>query len=117
MPTVLLEKASELPSGAALRVVLAVLRATWGWSKEGGSGETAPQTVHRRWGELPNRDLASATGRSKPAVRQAAKALEGTWITRVRPGDGASLYRILPSALLPGEEGESVKRRLPSYFR
>jgi hypothetical protein len=111
VPTALLEKAIDVPSGAALRVVLAVLRATWGWtskcpSKEGGSGETAPQTVHKRWVELPNGDLADATGRSEPAVRRAAEALEGAWISRVRPGEGAHVYRILPSAFLPDDEGE-----------
>jgi hypothetical protein len=109
VPTALLEKASEFSTGATLRAVLAVLRATWGWTskctpKEKGSGERGSQTVHKRWAELSMPTLAGIAGRSEPAVRRAAKALEGTWISRVRPGEGAHHYRILPGALSPGSE-------------
>jgi len=115
VPTALLEKASDLSSATALRALLAVLRATWGWTrKEQCSGETASQTaqkqetrkrtVHRRWAELSTSTLSGLTGCSEPALREAIGALEGTWISRVRPGRGAYLYRVLPGAFKPGEE-------------
>jgi hypothetical protein len=123
VPTALLEKASDLPSATALRALLAVLRATWGWtSKEQRSGETASQTaqkqtVHQRWAELPTSTLSGLTGCSEPALREAIGALEGEWIARVQPGHGAYLYRILPGAFEPAEEaadGAESRSKKPS---
>ncbi len=153
VPTSLLSQASELPTGAALRTALAVLRETWGWthpreSASTGSTETPESTgghpshrdtsrrdasrrdasygashreascrdagdpdggeengrehVHQKWAQLSHRDLASATGRSETAVKEAAKALQGRWLCRRRPGHGAFYYRIRPEALAPG---------------
>ena len=128
VPTTLLEKTSDLPSATALRALLAVLRATWGWtSKEQRSGETASQTaqkqetheqtVHQRWAKLPTNTLSGLTGRSEPTLREALGALEGEWIARVQPGHGAYLYRILPGAFEPAEEaadGEESRPKKPS---
>ncbi len=108
VPTALLEGLSDFESGTELRVVLAVLRGTWGWTRkkpEGNPhGETNPQSgqprvVHDRWAQLSNRGLAEATGRSETAVTRAAKALQGEWLGRVRPGSGPYQYRFLPEAI------------------
>ncbi|PSQ94065.1 MAG: hypothetical protein BRD30_00685, partial [Bacteroidetes bacterium QH_2_63_10] len=123
VPTALLEEVSNLPSATALRVLLAVLRATWGWtSEEQRSGETVSQTaqkqtVHQRWAELPTGTLSGLTGRSEPTLREALGALEGEWIARVQPGQGAYLYRILPGAFEPEEkaaDGEESRPKSPS---
>jgi hypothetical protein len=106
VPSALLENARDLESGAELRVALAVLRGTWGWT----CSETDPQSgdeqvVHDRWAQLSNRELADATGRSETAVAEAATALQGEWIERVRPGHGSHQYRFLPESVgnEPGE--------------
>lgn len=100
VPTALLDKLPTFDTGAGLRVVLAVLRGTWGWtSKEMDPQSGTLQAVHDRWTELSSRALAKMTGRSKTAVTRAAKALQGTWIGRVRPGNGACKYRFLPEAV------------------
>ncbi|WP_263811034.1 replication protein [Salinibacter pepae] len=100
VPTALLEELPTLDTGAGLRVVLAVLRGTWGWtSKEMDPQSGALQAVHDRWTELSSRALAKMTGRSKTAVTRAAKALQGKWIGRVRPENGACKYRFLPEAV------------------
>jgi len=105
VPTTLLEKASELQSTTALRAVLAVLRETWGWtSKENRSGEKRSTTVHKRWAEISTSRLSRLTGRSEPALREATSALEGEWISRVQPGQGAYLYRLLPGGFGPKSE-------------
>jgi hypothetical protein len=153
VPTSLLSRASELPTGASLRTALAVLRETWGWTHPresastgptetpestgeqsshrdascvdashgtscrdascrdasygdadhpGGGEENGREHVHQKWARLSHRDLASATGRSETAVKEAAKALQGRWLCRRRPGHGAFYYRIRPEALAPG---------------
>ncbi|MCS4185033.1 replication protein [Salinibacter ruber] len=108
VPTALLEGLSGFDSGTELRVVLAVLRGTWGWTRnesEGNPhGENTPQSgqprvVHDRWAQLSNRKLAEATGRSETAVTRAAKTLQGEWIERVRPGNGPHQYRFLPEEI------------------
>ncbi len=108
VPTALLKGLSGFDSGTELRVVLAVLRGTWGWTHNESEGnlheETNPQSgqprvVHDRWAQLSNRELAKATGRSETAVTQAAKALQGEWLGRVRPGSGPYQYRFLPEAI------------------
>lgn len=97
VPTALLEQASDVGSGTELRVVLAVLRRTWGWTRHRKDPQSGEQSVvHDRWAQLSNRELASATGRSETVVGQAAEALQGEWIERVRPGSGAYQYRFLP---------------------
>ena len=96
VPTALLEQAADVGSGTDLRVVLAVLRRTWGWTSHTTDPQSGEQeTVHDRWAQLSNRELASATGRSQTAAGQAAQALQGEWIERVRPGNGAYQYRFL----------------------
>jgi len=138
VPTSLLSRASELPTGAALRTVLAVLRETWGWTHPRESASTglaeAPSSpseassygdscgsascrgadaprggekksrehVHQKWARLSYGDLASATGRSETAVKEAAEALDGRWLCRRRPGHGSFYYRIRPEGLAPG---------------
>jgi hypothetical protein len=119
VPTALLEKASGLSSATALRVLLAVLRATWGWTREEQrSGETASQTaqkqtVHQRWAELPTSRISGLTGCSEPAIREAIGALEEEWISRVQPGHGPYLYRILPKAFEPEEKAASGEESCP----
>ncbi|MFB6273503.1 MAG: hypothetical protein ABEL51_11475, partial [Salinibacter sp.] len=106
VPTALLESASGIDSGTELRVVLTILRRTWGWTgkdTDPQSGESgALRIVHDRWVQLSNRELAEATGRSETAVSEAAKTLQGEWIERVRPGSGAYQYRFLPEAVGDG---------------
>jgi len=119
VPTALLEEASDLPSATALRVLLVVLRATWGWtSEEQRSDETASQTaqkqtVHQRWAELATSTLSGLTGCSEPAIREAIGALEGRWISRVQPGHGAYMYRILPGAFDPEEKATGGEDKRP----
>jgi len=133
VPSALLTSVGALPSGAALRVLMATLRRTWGWTQappHGGtrSGESGAQSastpagegqakglasedaagpVHQRWAEISVPALAAATGRSAPSVRQAARALakEG-WIHRVRFGQSAYHYRVRTEPLLPGQSPE-----------
>jgi hypothetical protein len=113
VPTALLEGASELASATELRVVLAVLRETWGWTDRETDPESGQkQTVHDRWTRLSAEDLAEATGRSTSAVKDAAKALQGRWIGRTRPGNRAYQYRFLPEAVgdtLGEDPGETPK--------
>ncbi|WP_251980322.1 hypothetical protein [Salinibacter ruber] len=135
VPTSLLSRASELPTGAALRTALAVLRETWGWTHARGSASTGPteapkstseasssrgadappdgeeegrEHVHQKWARLSHRELARATGRSETAIKEAAEALQGRWLCRRRPGHGAFYYRIRPEALAPSPSPEST---------
>lgn len=98
LPTELLEKTSELGS-AELRVLLVVLRKTWGWTETKQKPEGGDETVHARWTGLSTQDLSDATGRSETAVKGAAKGLEGEWIERARPSSGAYQYRFLPEVV------------------
>ncbi|WP_251963166.1 hypothetical protein [Salinibacter ruber] len=98
LPTELLEKTSELGS-AQLRVLLVVLRGTWGWTEDKQKPEGGHETVHARWTGLSTQDLSDATGRSETAVKRAIKALEGEWVERARPSSGAYHYRFLPEAV------------------
>ena len=113
VPTALLEQAtlkgtSDIGSGTALRVILAILRQTWGWTSQRSNPPNGQQeTVHDRWAQLSNRELANATGRSETAVGQAAQSLQGEWTQRVRPGNGAYQYRFLPEAVGDYPEEES----------
>jgi hypothetical protein len=133
VPSALLTSVGALPSGAALRVLMATLRRTWGWTQasphggarsgesgaqgastpagegrpKGSTSEDAAGPVHQRWAEISGPALAAATGRSAPSVRQAARALakEG-WIHRVRFGQSAYHYRVQAEPLLPGQSPE-----------
>lgn len=98
LPTELLEKTSRLGS-AELRVLLVVLRKTWGWTETKQKPEGGDETVHARWTEASTQDLSDTTGRSETAVKGAAKALEGEWIERARPSSGAYQYRFLPEVV------------------
>jgi hypothetical protein len=102
LPTALLEKIGAFGSATELRVVLAVLRGTWGWTEPVADPQGGSHTVHTRWTQASTSSLADATGRSTAAVKQAAKALQGRWIERVRPGNGAYQYRFLPEAIGDG---------------
>jgi hypothetical protein len=133
VPSALLTSVGELPSGAALRVLMATLRRTWGWTQasphggtcsgesgaqgastsagegrpKGSTSEDAAGPVHQRWAKISVPTLAAATGRSAPSVRQAARVLakEG-WIHRVRFGQSAYHYRVQAGPLLPGQSPE-----------
>jgi hypothetical protein len=83
VPTAILSRASELPTGAALRTALAVLRETWGWPREGGAPLQPPQRrraapVRRPPVEAPvapmaeRRRAGSTSTRSGPASRIAS---------------------------------------------
>jgi hypothetical protein len=109
VPTAFLEAASAL-SGTELRLVLTVLRATWGWTeapgstkdpstKNPGANEKAP--AHRRWARLSLSELARRTGRSETAIKEAATQLQGSFLERLRPTGGAYYYRFLPEAVRP----------------
>ncbi len=98
LPTELLERTSGLGS-AELRVLLVVLRGTWGWTEDKQKPEGGHETVHARWTGLSTQDLSDATGRSETAVKRAIKALEGEWVERARPSSGAYHYRFLPEAV------------------
>lgn len=100
VPTALLEAASGL-SGTELRLVLAVIRATWGWTFPAGEGGEQPS--HRRWARLPTSQLAGRTGRSETAVKEAASNLQRRYLERLRPTSGAYHYRFLPEAIMPDE--------------
>lgn len=105
VPTALLENMGGINLATELRVILAVIRETWGWTcKEPDPKSGQEKTVHDRWAQLSASDLAEAAGRSKTAIIQAATALQGEWIERVRPGHGAYQYRFLPKAVGDGSE-------------
>jgi hypothetical protein len=126
VPTDLFEEAPRL-TGTELRLVLAVLRATWGWTEkpEGGG-----PPVHQRWAQLSTRTLSRLTGRSESAVKTAAQGLQGRWIQRRRPWGGAYRYRfrseVLTSEALATETGPeeepsapgevAVQRRRKAFF-
>jgi len=99
VPTRLLERLPDLPTGTAFDVLWQVLRATWGWTSPAPEGQSGPR-VHRRWAPLSVGQLAAACGRSNKSVRQAIRRLNGQWIERARPGEtGAAQFRVLPEAL------------------
>lgn len=103
LPTRLLEETERLPSGTALRALLAIFRATWGWTQGLGyfPDENRSGVSHRRWARLSKRDLARRTGRSENAVRTALSALEGKWVGTARPDRGACAYRVIGGAFVP----------------
>lgn len=109
VPTAFLEVASAL-SGTEVRLVLTVLRATWGWTeapsstkdsstKDPDANENAP--AHRRWARLSTQELARRTGRSETAIKKAATQLQDCFLERLRPTGGAYYYRFLPEAVRP----------------
>lgn len=102
VPTALLESMDALGSATELRIVLAVLRGTWGWTQTQADEHGRPQTVHNRWTQMSTAALAEATGRSTAAVKSAAKTIQGRWIERVRPGRQAYQYRFVPAAIGDG---------------
>lgn len=119
VPTALLEEASAL-GGTELRLVLTVLRRTWGWTETKADPGGVDKTVHARWTQASNGDLAGATGRSETAVKQGTNALQGQWIERVRPGNGSYQYRFLPEAIGDGSGNpdsfcESSSNDLPPH--
>lgn len=59
VPTSLLNRASELPTGAALRTALAVLRETWGWTHPRESASTgSTETPDSTGGQPSHRDTS-----------------------------------------------------------
>jgi len=124
VPTDLLEEASSL-SGTELRLIFAVLRATWGWTTSSTDSDGSAQTEHKRWEFLSTAALARMTGRSPSAVKQAAQALQGTWLQRRRPTSGAYCYRFRTEVLTtePGPDqaastpgGVAVQKRRNAVF-
>jgi len=120
VPTALLDRIAAFGSTTELRVVLAVLRDTWGWTETAQGPKGARQTVHVRWTQRSISSLADATGRSEAAVKVAAQALQGRWIERVRPGNGAYQYRFLPEAIGDGSGdgssfSEAIANELPPH--
>jgi len=99
VPTAFLEAASAL-SGTELRLVLTVLRATWGWTTSSNSSGSK-SVEHRRWARLSLSKLARRTGRSETAIKDAATQLQGRYLERLRPTGGAYYYRFLPEAVRP----------------
>jgi len=97
VPTALLEEAPDRLSGTELRLVLAVLRATWGWTDRSDANNDSPR--HKRWARLSVPVLSELTGRSETAVKGAAQDLQGVWIQRCRPTTGAYCYRFRTEAL------------------
>jgi hypothetical protein len=110
VPTALLDALGEIGSTTELRVLLAVLRGTWGWTETVPGPEGGRRTVHVRWTQRSTSSLAEDTGRSAAAVKAAAQALQGRWIERVRPGHGAYQYRFLPEAIGDGSGDGSGDR-------
>jgi hypothetical protein len=104
VPTAFLEAASAL-SGTELRLVLTVLRATWGWTTSSDSSRSdsskGKSVEHRRWARLSLSELAHRTGRSETAIKEAATQLQGRFLERLRPTGGAYYYRFLPEAVRP----------------
>jgi hypothetical protein len=108
MPTALLEGLPGIPSGTELRVILAVICHTWGWTTKSPDPKTGkPRIEHDRWTRLSHGRLAGKTGRSASAVKRAVQTLQGRWIERTRPGSGAYQYRFLPEAIGDGSGDRS----------
>jgi len=99
VPTAFLEATSAL-SGTELRLVLTVLRATWGWTTSSDSSGSK-SVEHRRWARLSVQELARRIGRSETAIKEAATQLQGRFLERLRPTGGAYYYRFLPEAVRP----------------
>ena len=91
--------ASTIASTPELRVILTVLRWTWGFTRRVHTADGQPVRVHDRWKALSTPGLARYAGCSESAAKRAAKALQGRWIERVRPGHGTYQYRFLPEAV------------------
>jgi len=112
IPAVLL-RAHASVSHSALVLLLAVYRATWGHTRQGG-------TEHRDRAQLSNSDLNQRTGLSAPTIRKAARELaDANAIERRRPHRGAApLYRPrlsflrdhLQRSLTPASRGENQNK-------
>lgn len=59
VPTGLLSRASELPTGAALRTALAVLRETWGWTQARENVSTGPTEAPSSASEVSSSEESS----------------------------------------------------------
>ncbi|MCS4044556.1 hypothetical protein GGQ00_003016 [Salinibacter ruber] len=59
VPTSLLSRASELPTGAALRTALAVLRETWGWTHARENVSTGPTEAPSSASEVSSSEASS----------------------------------------------------------
>ncbi len=108
LPSGLPGKAASFESATALRALLAIFRATWGWAFRKKDPDTGgSDAFHKRWAQLSIPELAEKTGHSTTALRQAARRLEETYVERARPEGpgGASRYRIRPEAFGPGSTG------------
>ena len=102
LPVLLFPHIGDL-SGPELRLLLIVLRATWGWtcspSEKGQAGSDASAPVHRRWASLSTSNLSGLTGCSETSVREAIQDLQGSYLQRCRPTKGAYYYRFRPSSI------------------
>jgi len=108
LPTALLEQLGEHTT-KALRVLLSIYRATWGWTDR---REYSGKTVHKRAVQLSSAELQARTGLSANSVRRAVKELAGDWIERERPTAGAAYaYRPLTSNFDGAEKYEGGTSR------
>jgi hypothetical protein len=102
LPVLLFRHTRDL-TGPQLRLLLVVLRATWGWTRspgeEANSSGDASAPVHRRWACLSTSNLSDLTGRSETSVREAAQDLQESYLQRCRPTKEAYYYRFRPSSI------------------
>jgi hypothetical protein len=99
LPTALLEEAGTI-GGTGLRVILVVLRKTWGWTDTIRDPDTGnSSTVHVRWAEISTKTLSEDTGRCETSVKQSVGQLQGEWIERICAGSYPYQYRFLPEAV------------------
>ena len=102
LPVLLFRHTRDL-TGPQLRLLLVVLRATWGWTRppgeKGDTSSDASAPVHRRWACLSTSTLSDLTGQSETSVREAAQALQGSYLQRCRPTKEAYYYRFRPSSI------------------
>lgn len=90
-----------------LRVLLVVLRQTWGWRANGPAGSGAHDAAHKRRDWLSHRQLCRRTGRGSDAVSAAVGSLTASGLIVVEDVGG--------SPLLTPEERRRCLGRL--YFR
>jgi len=74
-----------------LRVLLVVLRQTWGWRADGPAGNGAPNAAHKRRDWLSHRQLYRRTGRGSDAVSGAVASLTASGLIVVEDGGGKQL--------------------------
>jgi len=74
-----------------LRVLLVVLRQTWGWRADGQAGGGAHNAAHKRRDWLSHRQLCRRTGRGSDAVSGAVGSLTASGLIVVEDAGGRPL--------------------------